>query len=210
MTRVFLIIGLALAASGGCGGGADAGAHEETGRDMWVTIDRLHRRTCPATDCGSVGVLSFREKATVYDERDGWARITRPYDASCQNGKSLYVDAGNAMCDSANGIVVGRFAEWASAEYLSPTRPADPAAGATGNHELISGSDDYRIHKDVFARAAADLIASGRCSRADFEETGGWVKSMNHRSKPVYFTYCGGMSIPNRLYLDASTGKVFR
>jgi hypothetical protein len=144
------------------------------------------------------------------EERDGWVRVTRYYDASCKNGRSEYVDSGNAACDSANGIVRGRFAEWVSASYLSSSRPPDPAAGATGDFALVSGSDDYGKYKDEFARAAADLIKSGQCSRADFQESGGWLKSMQHRNRPIYFTYCGGMTLQNRLYLDASTGRVSR
>lgn len=182
----------------------------DSGREVWVTVDRLNRRTCPNERCGSVGVLDFREKATIYEERMGWARISRYYDASCKDGRSEFVDAGNSRCEPSNGIVDGQFAEWASLQYLSANRPADPAAGAMGDLALVSGSDDYRTYKNVFAKAAADLIASGRCTPADFEEMGGWVKSTNHRTQPIYFTYCGGMRIENRLYLDASTGRVFR
>jgi hypothetical protein len=89
-------------------------------------------------------------------------------------------------------------------------RPSDPATGATGAFALVSGSDDYGKYKDAFARAAGDLIESGQCSRADFQESGGWLKSMQHRNRPIYFTYCGGMTRRNRLYLDAPTGRIFR
>lgn len=39
---------------------------------------------------------------------------------------------------------------------------------------------------------------------------GGWVKSSNHRNQPIYFTYCGGSTVANRLYLNAETGEIFR
>jgi hypothetical protein len=55
---------------------------------------------------------------------------------------------------------------------FSKTRPADPGAGATGDYELVSGSDDYRKYKDVFAQTASKLIASGRCTAQDFKEMG--------------------------------------
>lgn len=189
-----------------------------TGRDgdadgstAWVTADRLNRRTCPSANCGVVGQLFFREKATILQDSSGWARISRYYDASCRNGESEYVDSGNARCESSNGIVEGRFAEWVSLQYLSSTRPADPAAGAEGYHALVSGSDDYGRFGDAFAEAAADLIQSGQCSRADFEEMGGWYKSTTrHPNEPIYFTYCGGMTAANRLYLNAETGSLVR
>ena len=177
--------------------------------EAWVTSDRLNRRTCPAVTCGIVGSLMFREKATLYDEKNGWARVSKYYDASCQNGLSQYVDSGNAACTEGNGIVDGRFAEWVSLKYLSNTRPDDPSAGATGDYALVSGSDDFRKYKYVFAKAAAELIASGRCTEQDFKNMGGWLKSTTHWDSPVYFTYCGEMHVQNRLYLNAATGDVF-
>jgi hypothetical protein len=146
----------------------------------------------------------------VYEEREGWARISKYYDAACKNGKSEYVDSGDDTCDGANGIEDGRVAEWVSSRHLTDNRPADPATGATGDYALVAQSDDYRIYKDVFARAASELIDSGKCTRADFEEMGGWIKSINHRDKPIYFTYCGGMRIEHRIYLNAFTGRVSR
>lgn len=189
---------------------SDSGASGSQEVTAWVTADRLHRRTCPSADCGSVGVHFFRQGVTVLEERDGWARITKPYDASCTGGRSEYVDSGNSACVESNGIVNGRFSEWVALRYLSDVRPADPAAGATGYHALITQSDDYRYYADVFADAAAKLLADGTCTRADFQEMGGFLKSSFHRDRPVYFTYCGGSTIANRLYLDASSGRVFR
>jgi hypothetical protein len=152
----------------------------------------------------------FREKTMIYEHRNGWARVSEYYDAFCQNGLSQFVDSGNAACIESNGIANGLLAEWVSMEYLSDTRPADPGAGATGMYALVNQSDDYAKYKDVFAKAAADLIASNRCTELDFQGMGGWIKSTNHKDSPIYFTYCGEMTIQNRLYLNAATGEVFR
>lgn len=119
-------------------------ASEDDGK-FWVTSERLNRRTCPSDSCGVVGQFFFREGTTILERRDGWARVTEPYDASCANGRSEYVDTGNAACDPANGINDGKFAEWVSVRYLSDTRPPDPAAGASGTEELVAGSDDFAI-----------------------------------------------------------------
>lgn len=178
--------------------------------DMWVTADRLSRRTCPDTKCGVVGQLFFREKATILEQRNGWARISKYYDASCRNGLSEYVDSGNASCDPANGITDGQFAEWVAIAHLASERPPDPAKGASGLAALVGGSDDYRIYKEAFVAAASKLISSGECKEADFKEMGGWMKSTTHRDRPVYFTYCGGMHVRNRIYLDAASGRTFR
>jgi Protein of unknown function (DUF4236) len=175
----------------------------------WVTADRLNRRTCPSTACGIVGQLFFREAATIYEQKNSWARISTYYDASCNNGRSEYVESGNNQCKSENGIVDGKFAEWVSVQFLSQDRPPDPAAEAKVTEALVAQSDDYRIYKAAFVRAAEDLISTGQCSAADFKEMGGWMKSISHKDQPIYFTYCGGLTVANRLYLNAETGKIF-
>ncbi len=83
----------------------------------WVTVDRLNRRTCPATNCGVVGGLFFREGVNVLEQKDGWARISKYYNASCVDGKSEYLDEGNSECVPSNGIVEGEFAEWVSFNF---------------------------------------------------------------------------------------------
>jgi hypothetical protein len=176
---------------------------------MWVTSDRLARRTCPSTSCGIVGQHFFREAADVVGIQGDWARISKRYDASCVGGKSQYVDDGNAACTTDNGIVDGQFAEWVEVKYLSPIRPADPAEGATGLSKLVGGSDDFRTHEQAFVKAAQKLMDNGDCTEADFVEMGGFVKSFNDKG-PVYFIYCGGMTAANRVYLNVSTGRTYR
>lgn len=175
-------------------------------QDRWVTVDNLNRRTCPSSDCGVVGHLKFRENAKVLEETNGWARISKYYDALCKGGESQHVDSGNKNCVASNGIKEGVFAEWVSSKYLNVTRPADPAANASADYDLVKGSDDFRIHKDAFAEAANKLVASGKCTVKDFRDMGGWLKSTKQKSKPVYFTYCGN----NQFYLNAATGGITR
>jgi hypothetical protein len=175
-------------------------------QQMWVTSDTLNRRTCPGTHCGAVGKLFFRESATIYERRNGWGRVSKYYDASCVGGRSEYVDSGNAACDPSNGIVDGKFAEWISIEFVSADRPADPGARATGTSKLIGQSDDFRKYEAAFTKAAEALLAAGDCTRKDFEDMGGFVKS--GKGATTYFTYCRGGS--DRIYLDAATGRIYR
>lgn len=177
-----------------------------TSDTFWVTSDRLNRRTCPATLCGVVGKFFHREGVKIFEKRDGWARVTKYYDAYCINGKSEYVDSGRATCSPSNGITNGKFAEWVSLQFLAAKRPADPSAGAKGTAKLIGSSDDFRKYEAVFVKATDELMASGRCTRKNVERMGGWFKSTNFPNKPVYFAYCGD----DRLYLDASNGRVFQ
>ncbi len=177
---------------------------------FWVTSERLNRRTCPDTRCGIVGRFFFREGVDIHERIGNWARVTKYYSAACENGRNAYVDEGDDICSSANGVEDGLFAEWVSADFLSASIPADPAKSATQYETLVSQSDDFGRYRSVFAAAAHKLIAEGTCAERDFVEFGGWVKSSNYPNRAIYFAYCGGMTLKNRLYLDGSTGRVSR
>lgn len=88
-------------------------------------------------------------------------------------------------------------------------READ-ARAAEAAQRLIAGSDDLDEHRAVFARVAVELVENGTCTEAEFVENGGWVRSTTFEARQVYFMYCGGSTVANRLYLDATTGDVFR
>lgn len=85
-----------------------------------------------------------------------------------------------------------------------------PQVSQPALEQVLKGSDDFTKHKKVFMAASTKLIQDRKCSLADFREMGGWVRSTNAPSKPVYFTYCGGMTVSNRIYLDASTGRTYK
>lgn len=180
-------------------------AHAET--QMWVVPDAANRRTCPSTACGVVGKFFHREAATVVETRNGWARVSRYYDAACTGGQSAYVDSGRADCTDDNGITNGQFAEWVRLDMLSEQRPPDPGASASGTARLVAQSDDFRRYEAEFVKAAETLMASGRCTVSDFEEQGGFMRSTN-KGSGIYFTYCSGGS--DRLYLDITTGRIFQ
>ncbi|MEZ9885241.1 SH3 domain-containing protein [Vibrio splendidus] len=70
-------------------------------------------------------------------------------------------------------------------------------------------SDDLKIHKETFRNTVSELISDGECDPSDFEELGGWVKSVKYSDRDVYFIYCGGLSLENKIYLDANTNEIF-
>ncbi len=77
--------------------------------------------------------------------------------------------------------------------------------------DLIKDSDDYSRYSQAFSVAAKTLINDGRCKVSDFKDMGGWVKSSTtYKNQPIYFTYCGGMMLKNRIYLDTSNGRIFK
>src|SRR3712207_709004 len=51
----------------------------EKGGQMWVSDQRIDRHTCPSSNCGVVGWLSFREGVDVLESRSGWARVSKQY-----------------------------------------------------------------------------------------------------------------------------------
>ncbi|MEL6059105.1 hypothetical protein J4G40_25445, partial [Escherichia coli] len=167
------------------------------------------RHTCPSSKCGVAGKLFFREGVDFLEKKGEWVRITEPYSASCVGGESEYIKEGNKSCTRKNGIVNGKFSEWVKLSDLSSERPSDPAENASRNDTLIKGSDDYRIYKKEFSSAARKLISEGVCTESDFKEVGGWMASSN-KGENIYFTYCGGMTLSNRIYLDVKSGKTFR
>ena len=174
----------------------------------WVVSDKAETRTCPSASCGSSGALVFREGAKILETKNGWVRITEPYNASCVNNKSEYIKNGNANCTKENGIENGKFSEWVQLNQLSKTRPNQPGANATGTEALIKDSDEFQKYKKQFVIATEQLIKEHRCTAKDFQETGGWLQATTYK-EPVYFVMCGGVSQSNKVHLNVSNGKIF-
>lgn len=162
----------------------------------WVTSDELARRTCPSTKCGVVGKLYFREGVEVLEQKDGWARISKYYDASCVSGRSEYVDEGNSSCTPANGISNGKFAEWVLMKHLSKTRPEKKSQAGIPPELLdprITGVPDvgeYALTLEdvvIIRKYAKGLLDSGTCSKIEYGN-----KSTS--KKNTYFVLCAGES----------------
>lgn len=94
--------------------------------------------------------------------------------------------------------------------WLTALGEMDPTAHAAEMERLIGRSDDLAQRQEVFAQATTELVSEGVCTMGEFAEHGGWVRSTTHGTSPVYFMYCGGATVADRLYLDASTGRRFR
>jgi len=75
-------------------------------------------------------------------------------------------------------------------------------------HPLLAQSDDFSLHQAAFIVATRQLIKSGRCTTKDFKEMGGWLRSTTYKDDPIYFTYCGGLELNKKVYLNARTGEV--
>ena len=162
----------------------------------YVTSERLNVRLLPNERGKITNVLYKRDKIEVFEVSDnGWARISQFYDGAVEG-------------------VSGLVARWVFAKYLSPNRPPeDKVPNVFKDDKLVNTlkrSDDFLKYLKVFVEASKKLIDSRKCTLGDFKKMGGWFRSANYKSKAIYFTYCGGMHRRNRIYVDATTGKVFQ
>ena len=157
-----------------------------------VKADSLNVRLA-ANETGKVTDKLFqREKVEVFEVKNGWARISEYYDQDI-NGLSSKV------------------ARWVFATHLSVQRPAEMKVVASAPIiNAIKSSDDLATHQDTFVWVSDRLVRSGECKLSDFEDIGGWWKSVDHKPRPVYYTYCGGAIDNHRVYVNTATGETFR
>lgn len=161
--------------------------------DYYVTANNLNVRLAPNKTGKITNALYMRQKVDVLQVKDGWARISRYYDGGVEG-------------------LSGEVARWVFAKYLSTNRPAEEQVTSLNSPvaKAIKSSDDFSKYQSVFFSASDKLVKSGKCTLGDFKEVGGWWRSTSYKPKPVYFTYCGGMTRSNRIYLNAATGNTFR
>jgi hypothetical protein len=186
MTRVTLTIFIAVFAV------STAYAEARSPGGYVVTADSLNVRLA-ANETGKItDKMHQQEKVEVFEVTRGWARISEYFDAEI-NGQSSKV------------------ARWVSAAHLSAQRPAEKKViVSTPIVEAIRSSDDLAKHLDTFVRVSEKLVKSGECKLSDFEDIGGWWRSVAHKPRPVYYTYCGGGVDNHRVYVNTATGATFR
>ena len=157
-----------------------------------VTATSLNVRLAADTSGKLVDKLDMSERVNVIEVRDGWARISEYYDGTTEG-------------------LSGRVARWVYAAHLTDKPPAaerlkvNPAV-----YDAISASEDLEQLRDIFAQASQRLINNRRCKLSDFRDIGGWWRSAEHNPEPIYYTYCGGATNSDRVYVDTRTGEIFQ
>ena len=91
----------------------------------------------------------------------------------------------------------------------APSVSRDPHYAISSIQRAIAKSDNYATYQTEFTAAAQSLLSTARCQLNEMKEYGGFVKSQAHKDEPVYFVFCGGMTIKNRIYVDVSSGELF-
>ena len=110
----------------------------------------------------------------------------------------------------------------AAGAVLSMSAVAAPIDGAVDPIlDAIASSDDFELHGELFVRLSTWLVDSGTCTLEDLAASDGWTRLQDSDGRArVYQTSCGPPAsaasegqpteTERRLYLDLSTGRVFR
>lgn len=202
MTRVTLaILGSIFAVS--------AAFAEATSPGIFVVNTATLNVRLAANTSGKVADRLFSgQKVEVFEVRDGWARVSPYYDGQSEGlagNVARWVFATHLSTESS----VGKMAATETAKPPEP--PAFERIDADSPiYEAIAASDDLQKYQHLFAAVSQQLIDSGQCQLSDFRDIGGWWKSPAHQPRPVYYTYCGGATDNDRIYLDTANATTFR
>ncbi|MEH0711932.1 SH3 domain-containing protein [Vibrio owensii] len=157
--------------------------------EYYVTERRINVYNKPERQALIVDTLYKGEKVSVLEKNDGWFRLS---------DYIVYEEGGEET------------AEWVDSKGLSD---AEPVIKEQERLEILDGylqkSDDLKTHLDMFRNKTQQLLDDETCDPSDFEELGGWVRSVTYKKRNVYFIYCGGLEQENKIYLDVDKGEIF-
>ncbi|MFV8461828.1 SH3 domain-containing protein [Vibrio campbellii] len=157
--------------------------------EFYVLDRKLEVVEQPEIDGLRTDYLYKGEKVEVLEKQGDWARIS-DYIVLKEGGSEI--------------------AEWVAMSGLSND---EVVISDKENKEILDSylvkSDDLKLYQEKFRNSVAKLISEGECEPSDFEELGGWVKSVRYSERDVYFIYCGGLSLENKIYLDVNTNEIF-
>lgn len=157
--------------------------------EYYVTERRINVYNKPENQALIVDTLYKGEKVSVLEKTDGWFRLS----------DYIVYEEGEEET-----------AEWVDSKGLSD---AEPVIKEQERLEILDGylqkSDDLKTHLDMFRNKTQQLLDDETCDPSDFEELGGWVRSVTYKKRNVYFIYCGGLEQENKIYLDVDKGEIF-
>ncbi|MGR5120088.1 hypothetical protein ACPV5L_16115 [Vibrio astriarenae] len=158
-------------------------------KEYYVAEPRIGVRESRNEDAFAERELFRAEKVVVLEELEGWGRISAYF---------VYHEGGDEV------------AEWVKLDELQEQPPEISKKERYETVALsIQGSDDYLQYKDDLTKYSDQLIEQKTCDLLDFEESDGWMRSINYSDRQVYFVYCGGLRPADKVYLDVLTGEIF-
>ncbi|MDG4952785.1 hypothetical protein NYR78_06720 [Actinobacillus equuli subsp. haemolyticus] len=153
-------------------------------QDAYVKTDTTSEYLSPSKSAKITNTLRIGQKVEILEIKNGFARVSPFYSGEVEG-------------------ISGNVARWVPINDLSSTNEKPNIETNTELEKAIANSDDFHLYKDKFVAHSQALITKGKCSIADFKEMGGWLKSTSG-GKSIYFTYCGGFSLQNKVYIDIS------
>ncbi len=157
--------------------------------DYYVDVEKLGIREAADREAFVERYLYKGDKVHLLEKKNGWGRVSAYF---------VYEQGGPEI------------AEWIPLDGLVEEAPViTPEERRKTIQGYIARSDSYLEFEDMFLNTTDKLLKEGTCSPVDFEELGGWVKSTKYNDRDVYFVYCGGLKLADKIYLDVRTGEVF-
>lgn len=157
--------------------------------EFYVDVEKLGIREAASLDAFVQRYLYKGEKVRLLEKKNGWGRVSAYF---------VYEQGGPEI------------AEWIPLDGLVEQAPVITVEERKKTIQgYIAASDDLVQFEEMFLTTTDKLLKDGSCSPVDFEELGGWVKSTKYADRDVYFIYCGGLKLADKIYLDVRTGEVF-
>jgi len=157
--------------------------------DLYVDLARLGVREKPDAQAFVERVLYRGDKVKILERKAGFGRIT-DYFVYEENGPEV--------------------AEWIPLDGLVEQPPVISAEERRKTvTQYIANSDDFKLYETAFVQKTDELLKNETCVPEDFEELGGWVKSLKYQEREVYFVYCGGRKLANKIYFDIQSKEIF-
>lgn len=157
--------------------------------EFYIDVEKLGIREAASMDAFVDRYLYKGDKIRLLEKKNGWGRVSAYF---------VYEQGGPEV------------AEWIPLEGLVEQAPViSPEERKKTIQNYIAGSDDLVQYEEMFLMTTDKLLNDGSCTPVDFEELGGWVRSTKYSDRDVYFIYCGGMKLADKIYLDVRTGEVF-
>jgi hypothetical protein len=155
----------------------------------FVNERRLPVRNQPDDSVYPERYLYKSEAITVSEVKNGWGRISAYY--TLEKGDVEY-------------------AEWVKMDGLTDWLPI---ITKEERDEMLTSyigkSDNFHRYKEQFFAVTDQLIKEKMCTPQDFEEVQGWMRSINYKDRNVYFVYCGGLRVNDKIYFDVDSGDIF-
>jgi hypothetical protein len=155
--------------------------------EFFVISPGVEKFAKPNFESQVVGKTELRELVKVYEQNGRWSRVQSWINET--TGKS----------------------QWIYSEHLSTEHPGITVQERYRTIKaLIAGTDDFEQNEARFIELTDTALKSKQCREEDLAQMQGWIRSFNYPDEPIYYSYCGGLEVEDKLYINLDNGDVFR